>query len=97
MAVRVDKHVLRLHIPIRNALMLMEEFEDEYHFGDIEAGSVLVKMCRSPEIGKDFATRAIVQLARVSTLVMMPERCLRTSMYRQSLSEKLVIIVVMNG
>lgn len=39
----INEHVFWFHISIGDALMLVEEFENEDHLGDIEAGSIFVK------------------------------------------------------
>ena len=97
MAVGIDEHVLGLHISVGNVLVLVKELEDEDHFRNIEACGFLVEPCCASEVCEDFAARAIVQLLAGQRHRDEPNGGLRTSMYRQSLSEKLVIIVVMNG
>ena len=96
-AVAIDEHVLGLHISIGNVLALVKELEDEDHFRHIEAGGFLVEPGCASEVCEDFAARAIVKLLAGQQNRDEPGGGLRTSMYRQSLSEKLVIMVVMKG
>ena len=61
-SIGIDEHIFRLHISVRNALMIVEEFEDEHHFGNVEAGCILIKARSPPKVGKDLASRAVVEL-----------------------------------
>ena len=62
----IDEHVLGFHVSICDALMIVKELKDQDHFSNVKAGSVLVEACGSSKIGKDFASRAIVELSLVS-------------------------------
>ena len=70
-AIRIDEHILGFHVTIRNALVLMEEFEDQHHFRDIEPGGIFTETGCSSEISEDLATRAIVQLSSVSKVSVL--------------------------
>lgn len=97
MALPIKKHVFGFHISVGDVLALVKEFEDEDHLGNIEACGFLVESACASEVSEDFAARAVVKLLAGQRNRYEPDAGLRTSMYRQSLSEKLVIMVVMNG
>ena len=66
MTLRIDEHVLGLHIPVCDALVLMEEFEDKDHLGHIEPSSVFIEACCSTQVSEDLAPGAVVELCAVS-------------------------------
>lgn len=97
MTVRINEHVLGLHVSVCDTLVLMKEFEDEDHLGHVEPSSVFVEACRSAQVREDLTPWAIVELCAVSMLEAFSSAAIRTSMYKQSRSAKLVIMVVMKG
>lgn len=78
----------------------MQEFEDEDYLGGIKARRLLVEALRFPEVGKYFATRAIVELwdLHISLMLFLYQSLDQlTSIYKESWSEKEVIKVVIKG
>lgn len=72
---RINEHVLRLHVSIGNALALMKKFQDQDHFGHVEAGGWLIEARGSPEVSEDLSTWTVVKLVEVSNGRHCEPRC----------------------
>lgn len=62
MSIRVQQQVLGLEVPVRHALALVQELQDQDNLCGVEARRVLVEPLGLAEVGEYFAARAVVEL-----------------------------------
>lgn len=62
MTLSVYENILGLHIPICNALDVMQELQDQDNLCGVEPGRVEVEPSCSSEISKDLSSWAVVEL-----------------------------------
>jgi hypothetical protein len=79
MALCVDEDVLRLQVPVGDALALVQELEDQHDFGGVELRRRFVETARPAQVAEDFAAGAVVELSDVSGLSARP--CRQTAAY----------------
>lgn len=62
MTLGINEDVLRLHVSIRNALNVVQEFQDQDNLRGVKTSGVDVERSSSPQIPEDFSSWAIVKL-----------------------------------
>jgi len=58
----------------------MQELKDKNHLGGVEEGCLLIKPLGSPQIRENLATRAVVELARLSGISSKAGGAIHTTM-----------------
>ena len=58
----VKQDIFGFHIPVGNALDIMQKLKNEDNLGGIETSGLWVKLLLSPEVRENFAAGAIVEL-----------------------------------
>lgn len=62
MALGIDEEILGLHVSVRNALDIVQEFQYQDNLCGIEPSSVQVESACVSQISEDFSSRAVVEL-----------------------------------
>jgi hypothetical protein len=81
-ALGINEDVLGLQVPVRDALLLVEEFQDEDDLGGVEARGGLIEAPRAAEVAEDLAAGAVIELCPLEE--SRQGQTGRTSMYRES-------------
>ena len=64
MPLRIDQDVLRLQVPVCDALSLVQKLQYQDNLGGVELGRGFVEATRSAKVAEDLAAGAVVELSR---------------------------------